>query len=170
MGYGSALKGVTKAWLVATDASGKKSGSWLGSSATSLAGLSRADVYLNGYGSSTVTFDANGGSIDGKPTAQATGIMPYATLGTLPAPTRAGHVFAGWFTARSGGAQVSSATLVERSATYYARWVAEGPSPRYHAPQAIWRSIDWSDGGHSAAAQMGTTYSGDLTADRKSVV
>ncbi len=164
VGTTQAVGGVSSAWLVRTDASGARSGQALGSTAVSVSGLKAADVYLNGYGASTVTFDANGGSIDGKPTAQATGIMPYAPVGTLPAPTRAGHVFAGWFTARSGGAQVSSATLVERSATYYARWVAEGPSPRYHAPQAIWRSIDWSDGGHTAAAQMGTTYSGDLTA------
>lgn len=42
--------------------------------------------------------------------------------GTLPSPARKGYTFTGWYTAKSGGAKVTSATVISKSQTLYARW------------------------------------------------
>ena len=47
-----------------------------------------------------------------------------ATLGTLPTSTRPGYTFRGWYTAPSGGTQVSSSTKVTSNMKIYARWEA----------------------------------------------
>lgn len=45
------------------------------------------------------------------------------TLGSLPAPTKTGFTFNGWYTAPSGGTQVTESTLVpDTDTTYYAHW------------------------------------------------
>ena len=70
----------------------------------------------------TVTFDANGGSVS---TASKT--VTYAsTYGTLPTPERIGYKFNGWYTAASGGSQVTSGTTVSIASnhTLYAHWTA----------------------------------------------
>ena len=65
----------------------------------------------------SVVFDANGGS-GGVSKSYNHG----ATLGELPIPTREGYEFVGWFTAASGGTQVTASTVVIKSQTLYARW------------------------------------------------
>ncbi len=79
-----------------------------------------AQFNLNRY---TVTWDANGGSPD-KTTTQT-----YSQKLVLPSsnPTRAGYTFAGWFTAASGGTQVTSSTVynILGPTTYYAQWKAD---------------------------------------------
>ena len=72
----------------------------------------------------TVTFDANGGT----PATTTRSVAKGKALGTLPAPTRAGYTLAGWFTAKSGGTQVTAETKVSKDVTYYARWTAK---PKY---------------------------------------
>jgi len=68
----------------------------------------------------TVTFDANGGTV-----AESSRAVPYGhQIGTLPAATKSGSKFAGWFTATQGGTQVFSTTTVTSSRTVYARWQA----------------------------------------------
>ena len=70
----------------------------------------------------TVTFNANGGTT---PTASKS--VTYAsTYGTLPTPTRTGYQFSGWYTATSGGSNITSSTKVSITAnqTLYARWTA----------------------------------------------
>ncbi|MBQ7718184.1 MAG: InlB B-repeat-containing protein [Clostridia bacterium] len=68
----------------------------------------------------TVTFDANGGST---PTARKS-VTYNSTYGTLPSPTRTGYTFKGWFTAKSGGTQITSSTTVTitDAQTLYAQW------------------------------------------------
>lgn len=73
----------------------------------------------------TVTWNANGGTVSPASTTKTHG----STLGTLPTPTRAStaeysYTFAGWFTAASGGTQISSTTTVTGNVTYYAHWTA----------------------------------------------
>ena len=70
----------------------------------------------------TVTFDANGGSC---PMASKT-VTHGATYGTLPTPTWTGHIFAGWYTAASGGDEVKDLTSVSimTPQTLYAHWVS----------------------------------------------
>lgn len=73
----------------------------------------------------TVTWNPNGGTVDPTSTTKTHG----STLGTLPTPTRAADVqytytFKGWFTAATGGTQISASTTVTENVTYYAQWTA----------------------------------------------
>lgn len=73
----------------------------------------------------TVTWNPNGGSVSPTSTTKTHG----STLGTLPTPTRAADVqytytFKGWFTAATGGTQISASTTVTGNVTYYAQWTA----------------------------------------------
>jgi uncharacterized repeat protein (TIGR02543 family) len=68
----------------------------------------------------TITFDGNGGSADA--TAVSTNFSH--TLDTLPTATRSGYTFNGWFTAASGGTQITTDTVFEADTTVYAQWVA----------------------------------------------
>lgn len=70
----------------------------------------------------TVTFNANGGT-----TSTASKSVTYkSTYGTLPTPTRTGYSFAGWYTAASGGTQITSSTTYSTvgNSTLYAHWTA----------------------------------------------
>lgn len=68
----------------------------------------------------TVYFNANGGSVG---TASKT-VDSNGIYGSLPTPTRSGHQFAGWYTATSGGTQITEGTQVNLSGnqTLYAHW------------------------------------------------
>lgn len=69
----------------------------------------------------TVSYNVNGGNA----LSPASKTVTYAaTYGTLPTPSRTGYNFAGWYTAASGGSQVSAATKVTITAnqTLYAHW------------------------------------------------
>ena len=71
----------------------------------------------------TVTWNANGGTVSPASTTKTYG----STLGTLPTPTRAStaeysYTFAGWFTAATGGTQITASTTVTKDVTYYAHW------------------------------------------------
>ena len=80
----------------------------------------------------TVTFDANGGSVD--PTSKTvTFDEPY---GELPVPTRTGYDFLGWFTAAEDGDQVTANTTVTATAdhTLYAQWEKKTFTVKYYLP------------------------------------
>jgi uncharacterized repeat protein (TIGR02543 family) len=65
-----------------------------------------------------ITLDANGGTVSKKSVPVKSG----AAVGTLPAPKREGHVFAGWFTAKSGGTEITAKSTFSKNATVYAHW------------------------------------------------
>ncbi len=67
----------------------------------------------------TVTFDANGGSVS--PAAGTTSVG-YRLL-SLPVPERERYTFAGWFTAATGGAEVTLNTVFDSDSTIYAQWI-----------------------------------------------
>ena len=74
----------------------------------------------------TITFDANGGEVT--PASGTTGQGGKLT-GALPTPTRAGsYTFDGWYTAASGGDEVTADTVFTADATIYARWTYTGGS------------------------------------------
>ncbi len=79
----------------------------------------------------TVTFNANGGST---PTPSKT-VTYNSNYGDLPTPTRAGYTFIGWFTAASGGSQVTKDTKVTITAnqTLYAQWKPFTYTVKYNA-------------------------------------
>ena len=92
-----------------------------------------------------VTFDATGGYSE-TTTAEVTYGSAY---GTLPSPTRIGYTFVGWFTASSGGTQVTAATTVATAAdhTLYAHWTKDeicvvlDPNGGNIAPSSLWVNV-----------------------------
>jgi uncharacterized repeat protein (TIGR02543 family) len=68
------------------------------------------------------TFNANKGKVSGK--AKFAKSVKYDTkLGKLPTPKRKGYKFKGWYTKKSGGAKITSATeMPAKNVTYYAQW------------------------------------------------
>ena len=87
-----------------------------------------------------VTFDANGGEPASQAITQTHGnayILPNAI------PTRAGYTFDGWFTASTGGTQVTAAITVTQFAahTLYAQWTLT-MGGAVNAPE-----LDWQTGG-----------------------
>ena len=67
----------------------------------------------------TLTYNAGGGSVS--PASKS--VTYNAAYGTLPVPVRAGYTFNGWYTAASGGTEVTSATKMGAgNTTIYAQW------------------------------------------------
>ena len=80
----------------------------------------------------TVSFDANGGSVT--PASAVTGADGKLT--SLPTPTRSGsYSFDGWYTAASGGTQITTAYTFSADTTVYAHWTyTGGGGGSYYAP------------------------------------
>lgn len=77
-----------------------------------------------------VTFNGNGGSTPSPITAIIGG-----TYGTLPVPTWTGYDFNGWFTAKSGGSQVTaSSTVPSSNHTLWAQWQFAPLDVEYYIP------------------------------------
>lgn len=122
----------------------------------------------------TVTWNANGGTVSPASTTKTHG----STLGTLPTPTRAStaeysYTFAGWFTATSGGTQISSTTTVTRNVTYYAHWTAtkrsytatfNGNGGSTPSPSSITKEYNTALGTLPTCTRTGYTFLGWYTA------
>ncbi len=88
-------------------------------------------TFNNMLTSSTVTFNANGGSV-----SETSKTVYYnQAFGALPTPTRANYNFAGWYTAASGGTQITAETFVTALAnqTLYAHWTPKTFTVTYDA-------------------------------------
>lgn len=122
----------------------------------------------------TVTWNANGGTVSPASVSKTHG----STLGTLPTPTRAAtkeysYTFAGWFTAASGGTQISSTTTVTRNVTYYAHWTAtkrsytatfNGNGGSTPSPSSITKEYNAALGTLPTCSRTGYTFLGWYTA------
>ena len=103
----------------------------------------------------TVTWNPNGGSVSPTSTTKTHG----STLGTLPTPTRAADVqytytFKGWFTATTGGTQISASTTVTGNVTYYAQWTA--------TPRSYTATFNGNGGGTPSPSTITKTYGSEL--------
>lgn len=103
----------------------------------------------------TVTWNPNGGTVDPTQTTKTHG----STLGTLPTPIRAAdaqytYTFKGWFTATTGGTQISASTTVTGNVTYYAQWTANIRS--YTA------TFNGNGGGTPSPSTITKTYGSEL--------
>jgi len=67
----------------------------------------------------TVTFDANGGTVD--PPTEETDVG--GILQDLPTPERDDYAFKGWYTEKSGGTEVTTGTVFSSASTIYAQWI-----------------------------------------------
>ena len=93
----------------------------------------------------TITFDGNGGT---SPAAQTT---TDQKLTSLPTSTQSGYSFNGWYTAKTGGDQITPDTVFSASMTVYAQWTKDTP------PQPAEYTITFDgNGGTSPAAQTTT--------------
>lgn len=122
----------------------------------------------------TVTWNANGGTVSPASTTKTHG----STLGTLPTPTRAStaeysYTFAGWFTAASGGTQISTTTTVTGNVTYYAHWTAtkrsytatfNGNGGSTPSPSSITKEYNTALGTLPTCSRTGYTFLGWYTA------
>lgn len=122
----------------------------------------------------TVTWNPNGGTVDPTSTTKTHG----STLGTLPTPTRAAdaqytYTFKGWFTAATGGIQVSASTTVTGNVTYYAQWTANirsytatfnGNGGGTPSPSTITKTYDSELGTLPTCSRTGYTFLGWYTA------
>lgn len=99
-------------------------------------GYSRTEVRTLKKGTTTVyvkcyvSFDENGGTTVGNRYvyfgSDGTTSRTYGEYASLPTPTKSGYTFNGWFTASSGGTQITNTTAVSSSVglnqTLYAQW------------------------------------------------
>lgn len=122
----------------------------------------------------TVTWNANGGTVSPASVSKTHG----STLGTLPTPTRAAtaeysYTFAGWFTAASGGTQISTTTTVTGNVTYYAHWTAtkrsytatfNGNGGSTPSPSSITKEYNTALGTLPTCSRTGYTFLGWYTA------
>ena len=118
----------------------------------------------------TVTFDANGG---GTPTPASKVVTFGSTYGTLATTSRTGYTFAGWFTAASGGTQVTSATIVSTASnhTLYAQWTANTYTVTFDAngggtPVPTSKAVTFGStyGTLATTSRTGYTFAGWFTA------
>lgn len=76
----------------------------------------------------SLILNANGGSLSKTASVktQKRTVTYNKKYGTLPTPVRKGYTFKGWYTAKSGGSKVTSASTVKitkgKTQTLYARW------------------------------------------------
>lgn len=122
----------------------------------------------------TVTWNANGGTVSPASTTKTHG----STLGTLPTPTRAStaeysYTFAGWFTAATGGTQITASTTVIKDVTYYAHWTAtkrsytatfNGNGGGTPSPSTITKEYNTALGTLPTCTRTGYTFLGWYTA------
>ena len=80
----------------------------------------------------TVNFDANGGSV----ATESKDVTFGSLYGALPVPSRTGYTFKGWFTAATGGEQVTAEDTVPSlpdEFTLYAQWTANEYTVAFNA-------------------------------------
>ena len=94
--------------------------------AATVAGTEDTTIYAHWTGESlTITFNANGGTV----TETTRTVERGHQYRRLPIPVRNGYKFDGWFTAATGGTQVTAADYPTSSRTLYAHWTAGGGVP-----------------------------------------
>ena len=67
----------------------------------------------------TITLNANGGTVSPSSIKVESG---KAYFDSLPTPTRSGWRFSGWYTAKTGGTEITASTKATANCTIYARW------------------------------------------------
>ncbi len=78
------------------------------------------DEFESYRSSCTVTFDANGGTLD---TTSKT-VAFNTAIGDMPTPTYGDYTFLGWYTEKNGGTEITEDTVITSAAgiTAYAKW------------------------------------------------
>jgi uncharacterized repeat protein (TIGR02543 family) len=118
----------------------------------------------------TVTFNQNGGDT---PSPTSKSVTYDATYGSLATVTRTGYTLNGWFTAPSGGVQITSGTTVSITAaqTLYAQWTANSYTVTFDGngggtPSPMSKSVTYDStyGSLATVSRTGYTFNGWFTA------
>ena len=170
--------GSSAAWLVLHTASGSGNGTIVYDVAANTGMTERtAGITVTGGGVSrlfavsqaqpkqTVTFMGNGGT----PETQTGTFGIGAAYGNLPTVSRDGYAFAGWWTAASGGMQITgdSKVTTDGTRTFYARWTqtvtfrGNGGEPEMQTVSFI---IGETYGSFPTATRAGYSFAGWWTA------
>ena len=94
----------------------------------------------------TVTFDGNGGSVSGNKTKNMTYDANYDLSGV--SATRTGYLFLGWYTAASGGTQITKDTKVKMTSaqTLYAHWKLNSYTTSFYVASTLISSKTYTAG------------------------
>ena len=107
-----------------------------------------------------VTFDAG----DGTPSV---GSMTTTNqkLSSLPSASRSKHSFNGWYTEKSGGTKITTATVFSANTTVYAHWTYTGGGGGGYNPPVTYYTLRFETGGGSDIPSVRETYNAyiDLT-------
>ena len=102
-----------------------------------------------------VTFDGNGGT-------PSVGSMTTTDrkLPSLPSASRSGsYSFDGWFTKKSGGTKITTATVFSANTTVYAHWTyTGGGGGGYYNPPVTYYTLRFETGGGSDIPSVRETY------------
>jgi len=124
-----------------------------------------ANFVLNQF---LVTFNGNGGL----PSPTSKTVTHASTYGPLATTTLTGYTFKGWFTATTGGTQVTAATTVTITApqTLYAQWTTNNYTVTFNGngglPSPTSKSVTYAStyGPLATATLTGNTFKGWFTA------
>lgn len=124
------------------------------------------NISLQSEEASLVYLNANGGTTD-----TASLYVLRNSSGSLPAPTRTGYTFAGWYTEASGGAKINGMNYnFAGTSTVYAHWTANSYTVKLDAnggscsTSSKTVSYDSAYGSLPAPKRTGYTFSGWYTA------
>ena len=109
----------------------------------------------------TITFDGNGGTL-------SVGSMTTTNqkLASLPSASRSGsYSFDGWYTDKSGGTKVTTATVFSANTTVYAHWTYTGGGGGGYNPPVTYYTLRFETGGGSDIPSVREAYNAyiDLT-------
>ena len=101
-----------------------------------------------------VTFDGNGGT-------SSVGSMTTTNqkLTSLPSASRSGsYSFDGWYTEKSGGTKITTATVFSANTTVYAHWTYTGGGGGGYNPPVTYYTLRFETGGGSDIPSVQGTY------------
>ena len=118
----------------------------------------------------TVTFVKNDGTSNTAGTSTVTFGSGY---GVLPTITRGGYALAGWYTAASGGTQVTSSTILKTASDHklYAHWTVTDKTPPSCTLSVSGTTITatYSDQGGSGVAHYGFTSPTTINSNKTTI-
>lgn len=74
----------------------------------------------------SAVFKANGGKVSNGKASKSLSIAQGTKIGKLPAVTRKGYSFQGWYTQKTGGTKIASSFVVKANKSFYAHWARIG--------------------------------------------